>query len=230
MKKETAVEHVGLLFVAKKAGAQRFTIVARANNQHFSNPPSAPLLTGEGLCHVECHGAVEDARNSFVGCADVKDAFHVMRIPRWLQAYFALPAVLASEVGYMGKVIDKTPIVLDSSIYPVPATIPNGLSWAKFFCQDVTDHCTLAGSADSSSFICQDHCVPPVAWWRTWLGSLRFRWSYAHIWGIQARGAAYPSPAVMQVFSALSCPQPLHVVVQLNELCSRADGLFAPSH
>ena len=50
---ETATEHVGLFFVAKKAGAQRFIIDARASNPHLLNPPSGPLLTGEGLCHVE---------------------------------------------------------------------------------------------------------------------------------------------------------------------------------
>ena len=32
---EDAVDSVGLFFVAKKAGAQRFIIVARASNGHF---------------------------------------------------------------------------------------------------------------------------------------------------------------------------------------------------
>ena len=32
---ETAVEHVGLFFVAKKVGAQRFIISARASNSTF---------------------------------------------------------------------------------------------------------------------------------------------------------------------------------------------------
>ena len=36
---EDAVEYVGLFFVAKKAGAQRFVIDARASNRHFLNPP-----------------------------------------------------------------------------------------------------------------------------------------------------------------------------------------------
>ena len=33
-----AVEHVGLCFVAKKAGAQRFIIDASASNRHFLRP------------------------------------------------------------------------------------------------------------------------------------------------------------------------------------------------
>ena len=56
------VEYVGLFFVAKKAGAQRFFIDARASNRHFLNPPSGPLLTSEELCHVEFQGAFEDAK------------------------------------------------------------------------------------------------------------------------------------------------------------------------
>ena len=37
---EAAVEHVGLFFVVKKAGAQRFNIDARASSRHFLSPPS----------------------------------------------------------------------------------------------------------------------------------------------------------------------------------------------
>ena len=43
------------------AGAQVIIIDARAGSRHFLNPPSGPLLTGEGLCHVEFQGAPEDA-------------------------------------------------------------------------------------------------------------------------------------------------------------------------
>ena len=78
---EDAVEHVGLFFVAKEAGAQRFVCDARANNRHFLRPPSWPLLASEGLCHVESQGAHEDAQNWFVGSADINHAFHQMRIP-----------------------------------------------------------------------------------------------------------------------------------------------------
>ena len=52
------------------------------------------LLTGEGLYHVEFQGALENAQNWFVGSTDIKNAFHQMLVPGWLQAFFALPAVL----------------------------------------------------------------------------------------------------------------------------------------
>ena len=42
----------------------------------------------------------------------------------WLQSFFALSAVLASEVGYTVKTIDQIRLVPDSSMYPVPTTLP----------------------------------------------------------------------------------------------------------
>ena len=81
---EDAVEHVGLFVVAKKDSAQRFIMDARARNRHFLQPPSGPLLTGEGLCHVEFQGAPEDVQNWFVGSADIKTRYQ-MRIPGWLE-------------------------------------------------------------------------------------------------------------------------------------------------
>ena len=77
---ETAVERVGLFFVARKAGAQRFIKDARASNRHVLNPPCGPVLTGEGLCNLDFQGAPEDAQNWFVGSTDIKNAFHQMRI------------------------------------------------------------------------------------------------------------------------------------------------------
>ena len=94
------------------------------------------MLTGEGLCYVEFQGAPHNAQNWFVGSADIKNAFHQMRIPGWLQAFFfALSSVLASEVGYSGKTISQKRLVLDSLIYPVPTTL-------VCCCQDVTDNRT----------------------------------------------------------------------------------------
>ena len=75
-----------------------------------------------------------------------------MRIPGWLQAFFALLAVHASEVGYTGKTIDPKRLAPDSLIYPVPTTLPVVFSWATLHCQDVTNHCTLAGNADYPLF------------------------------------------------------------------------------
>ena len=86
---ETAVVHVGLFFFVQEVGAERFIIDARASNRHFLRPPSGPLLTGEGVCHVEFLQPPEDARNWFVGSADIKLHFPT------------------SEVGYTGKTVNQ---------------------------------------------------------------------------------------------------------------------------
>ena len=125
-------------------------------NQHFLNLPSGPLFTGEGLCHVEFLAAPGDAQNWFVGSAGVKNAFHQRRVRGWLQAYLALPAVLASVVGRTGKVIDKKRLAPDSLIYPVPQLLGDVLL------SGCHGPCTLAGSADSPLFICRDHSAPPL--------------------------------------------------------------------
>ena len=78
-------------FVAKEAVAQRFNIDARASSRHVLKPPSGPLLTGEGICHVEYQGTLEDDENWFVGSADIKNARYQMRIPGWLRAFLTLP-------------------------------------------------------------------------------------------------------------------------------------------
>ena len=131
-------------FVAKKARAQRFIIDARASYRHFFSPFCGSLLTQEGLCHVEFQGALDYAQHNLKGSADIENAFHQMRIPGWLRAFFALPAVLASEVC-SGSTINQKRLAPDSLIYTVPTTLLMVFSLAMFFCQDVTDHCTLAG-------------------------------------------------------------------------------------
>ena len=76
--------------------------------------------------------------------------------------FFALSDVLASEVGYTGRTVNQKRLAPDSLIYLVPTTLPVGFSWAMFFCQDVTDHWTLSGSADYPLFVCRDHSTPPL--------------------------------------------------------------------
>ena len=56
-------------------------------------------------------------------------------------------------------------------------------------CQDVTDHCTLAGSADSPLCICRDHAAPPLLDTKRAMGSFGFQWSYADNFWVLARGA-----------------------------------------
>ena len=92
------------------------------------------------------------------------------------------PLFLHPELVTREKTIDQTRLAPDSLMYPVP-TQPMGFSRAMFFCQDVADHCTLAGSANSPLFVCGDHSTPLLGS-KHGSGSLSFRWSYAdNFWG-----------------------------------------------
>ena len=114
------------VFFVMKSGPQRLIVNARAHNRHFLRPTAEPLLTGDGHCHVEFQATLEDAQNWFVGSTDIKNTFHQMRIPDWLQAFLAHPAVFASEVRCSGKTIKRKRVVPDSWTNPVPTRLPVG--------------------------------------------------------------------------------------------------------
>ena len=164
-----------------------FIIDACASKRHFLRAPSGPLRRGEGLCHLEFQVESEVAQNWFVGSADVETAFHQMRIPCGLQAFFCIFRCSCIRSWLYRKIEQKR--LSDSLIYLVPTTHPMGFSWRMFFCEDVTDHCTLAGSADSPLFVCRDHSTPPLLGSEHGMGSLGFRWSCADNVGVLARGA-----------------------------------------
>ena len=82
---------------AKKAGAQRLILMRVQATGIFK----ASIWT------VAHRWKVFVMPNFEGGSADMKNASHPMRIPRWLQAFFAVPAVLASEVGFTGRTVDQ---------------------------------------------------------------------------------------------------------------------------
>ena len=179
---ETAVEHVCLFCVDKKAGAQRFIIDTRASNRLLLSPPSRPLLTGEGLCHVELQGALRTTITGLWVSADIKNTFHQMRIPGRLQAFFCTACCPRIRSWLHGNNDRGT------TICSLLLGLPYGFSWVMFLCQDVTDHCTLAGSADSPLFCC-DQSTPPLLGGEHGMGSLGFRWSYADNFWVRTRGS-----------------------------------------
>ena len=103
--------------------------------------------------------------------------------------FFALLAVLASTLDTRAKTISQRRLFPVSLIYPVLATLSVCFSWVMFSCQDVTDHCTLAGSADSPFFVCRDHSTPPLLGSKHGMESLGFSSSYAENFWVLTRGA-----------------------------------------
>ena len=173
---ETTVEHVGLLFMAKRAAAQRLTIDAGARNRHFLNPPSGPLPTSKNSTMSNYRERLKTLkiglrvrptlRMRFIRCAFLHGCKRFLHCPLFSHLKLATQ--------------EKRSTSPDSLIDPVPTKLPTGLSWAMFLCQDVTDHCTLDGCADSPLFVCLHHSAPPLL---GSMGSLGFRWSYADNFG-----------------------------------------------
>ena len=75
------------------------------------------LLAGEGLCNVELQRFLKDAQNWFV-CLSVQLISRIrvimIRIVKWIHAFFALSAVLVSEVDYTGETAKQKRLAPDS--------------------------------------------------------------------------------------------------------------------
>ena len=98
--------------------------------------------------------------------------------------FFALPAVLASEVGYMGKTIEQKRLAPDSLIIPVFTTLPIGFLGRCFSVKK--SRTTVLSLEVIILFICGDHSTPPLHGGGTWHG---VAWSYADNFWVLARGA-----------------------------------------
>ncbi|CAK0820065.1 unnamed protein product, partial [Prorocentrum cordatum] len=162
----TVVEMVGIFFVWK-IGKERSRMIldCRRSNAWLIDLPSVQLLTAEGLSAFELEevggardhlgaahlAAMEDVEFS-VGVADVKDAFHRMRLPAWMKRLFGLPSLRAGDVGIHGGRLDGEVLSFDDLIYPIPEALPMGCTWSLYLCQSVTElRCqfapAIAGSA-----------------------------------------------------------------------------------
>ena len=152
--------------------------------------PFGPLLTGEGLCNVEFQRALEDAQNWFVCSADIKNAFHQMRIPIWLQA-FLCTARFSRMRSWLHRKNDR-PKTSCSRFFDISCSYNTS---DGFFMGDVflsRCHGSHARSREVLillfSFVVTTS-TPPLLGSKLGLGSAGFRWSYADNFGVLARGA-----------------------------------------
>lgn len=72
-----------------------------------------------------------------VGIADVRDAFHHLRMAARMRPYFCLAPVLAKKVGISGKVLDGVTLAADDEVWPCARSLPMGFSWSLCFCQEI---------------------------------------------------------------------------------------------
>ena len=155
-----AKERVGVFFVKKKGGRLRLILDARRVNEWFRKPPHVALVTSEGLGRIEVTGDElgPETLDLWVGTADVKDAFHRMRMPRWLGDYFGLPPVRAKDLGL--REVEGEPVSPDALLTPIPISLPMGFSWSLFLCQDANEE--QVGAVLPRCQLLTDHGQPMV--------------------------------------------------------------------
>ncbi|CAE7411650.1 unnamed protein product [Symbiodinium sp. KB8] len=147
----TPKERAGIFFVHKSDGIrQRLIIDGRRANARLATPPSVRLCSPESFAKAEfIRDNIEDENFGFpgfqavpelhIGLSDIRDCFHRLKQPRWLQEYFCLDPVPAAWVGMAGEKINNK--VLDGSdlIYPMPSSLPMGCSWSLYFAQTISE-------------------------------------------------------------------------------------------
>lgn len=120
----------GVFGTPKDGDAIRLIIDARAANQVFIDPPKVKLPTPDLTASLQ----VPKNMPLFVAKVDLDNFYHRLRLPEWLQPYFALPPLPARSVGLESQFGDFT------LVYPCCATLPMGWSHSVFLAQAAHEH------------------------------------------------------------------------------------------
>ena len=118
----------GVFGVPKDDGkAIRLIIDARPANRLFIDPPSVTLPTPEHIARMTC----PPLRHFYILKSDLDNCYHSIRAPKWLQPYFALPPLQASELRPdLAARYGPT-----TQLWPMCTTLPMGWSHSVFVAQ-----------------------------------------------------------------------------------------------
>lgn len=114
----------GVFTVAKSDGASRLIVDARPVNQWFPEAPKVVLPLPSDLT------SAWSSQPFYVAGLDIRDFYHRLRLPPDLRPFFALPPVMATEVGLTGG----------GRVYPCCTTLPMGWSHSVYLAQQVHLH------------------------------------------------------------------------------------------
>ena len=136
---------VGIFFVKKKNGSLRLILDCRPTNELFRKPPSTPLATAECLASFEIDdssgASIADDLFVYIGISDIENAFHRMRMPRWLSDFFCLPFTLcAGDMGMVGQMVDGHKLSYHDELSLAASNLPMGFTWSLFFAQRISEH------------------------------------------------------------------------------------------
>jgi hypothetical protein len=120
----------GCFATAKSDGSQRFVFDGRPVNAVFVPCPDVELPSPELLAKLVAPGD----EPVYVAKADLDNFYHRLRLPEWMEPYFALPPVKASDVGVGATFGDAT------LVHPCCVTLPMGWSHSVFVAQKGHEH------------------------------------------------------------------------------------------
>jgi hypothetical protein len=119
----------GVFCVPKGTDELRLIIDARPANAAFVDPPRVALPTPDVLARLR----VPEGLSFFTAKADLDNYYHRLRLPPALVPYFALPPVLAADIGLVS---DRA----DGLLYPCCLTLPMGWSHSVYLAQAAHEH------------------------------------------------------------------------------------------
>lgn len=121
----------GLFGVPKPDGNIRLVIDGRPCNSVFIEPPHVQLPTPDLLPRL----MVPSGKTLWVAKSDLADFFYRFRMPDWMQPYFALPGILANELG--DEYVRRFGAVV---IYPCLTVLAMGWSHSVLVAQTAHEH------------------------------------------------------------------------------------------
>jgi hypothetical protein len=117
----------GVFGVVKDVDKIRLIIDARPANKVFVDPDPVELPSPSVVAQL----SVPVDATLYTGKSDLDNFYHRLRLPDWMQPYFALPPVRCSDVGLPGG---------DVLVYPCCTTLPMGWSHSVFVAQSIHEH------------------------------------------------------------------------------------------
>jgi Reverse transcriptase (RNA-dependent DNA polymerase) len=133
----------GLFAVPKDGNEQRLIIDARLANEEFIDSPTVQLPTPDLTARLELDPSASATTPLYVAKVDLSNYYHQLRLPLWMQPYFALPPVKAKEVGQ--EVLTNGDG--ERLVWPCCTTLPMGFSHAVYLAQAVHEHAIATHAA-----------------------------------------------------------------------------------
>ena len=94
------------------------------------------------------------------GLSDIKDCFHRLKQPVWMQRLFCFDPIPARWVNLQGTAVDGEVVQPHDLIYPMPVSLPMGCSWSLYFAQNVSERLMGEVEALQGGSLVQDRGPP----------------------------------------------------------------------